>query len=233
MKIGISAGSNDFHLMPLAMKLHIQGKIDYVELYIMENVELEHLMIWKKTGIPLNFHAPHDERAEFVPELLEIAVEASKIVPVEHIVFNAGTKVNKLMYKYPNAFPEIMPHITRWGDFGALSKPSEVRDGRFCLDVAHAWISAIMLQKDPKEFLKKFFAKNPPHIHIATSSNGDTDDYCPLKEGIVDVKFVIDNLPEDACVTIENDVDIKDRKKAIVDDLEYFLGLYGKKDKKS
>ncbi|MCG3204052.1 MAG: hypothetical protein KCHDKBKB_00755 [Elusimicrobia bacterium] len=226
MKIGISMGSNDFDLLPLAVKLHVQKKIDFVELYLLEDAKLEELVIWKKTKIPLSLHAPHDEKANFVPELLELAIEASKILDVEHIVFNAGTYSGKLLYKYQNAYPENMPHITRFGDFGALSKPTDVREGKFCLDVAHAWISAVMLQRDPKEFLKEYFAKNPPHVHIATSSNTDADDYCPLKDGVVDLAFVLDLIPENACVTIENDVDIKDRKSAIVGDLEYLLELY-------
>lgn len=231
MKIGVSVGSNDFNLMPLVMKLHIQKKIDFVEIYLLEDVKLEELLIWKKTKVPICLHAPHDEKANFVPELLELAVEASKILDVEHIVFNAGTYGGKMLYKYSNAFPENMPHITRFGDFGALSHPKDVREGKFCLDVAHAWISAITFQKDPKEFLLEYFAKNPPHIHIATSSNVETDDYCPLQDGIVDIAFVSEHIPQNACVTIENDVDIKDRKSAIINDLEYFLKVYAQNKK--
>ncbi len=104
--------------------------------------------------------------------------------------------------------PEGMKEILRKNDY------------EFCLDVAHAWVVAVNLGKDPKKMIRQFLRLKPTHFHVLDSRKLKIDVHAHLGEGLMDVYFFRDVIQKylkknKATVILETLYNIDKNKKEI------------------
>jgi hypothetical protein len=220
--IGTSAGTNDLHLIPLLKYLYENGDIKYIELYIRPDATLEQLVKWRDLGIDLNYHAPHDDRADFRKDYLDLAIEARKVIgKMGFIIFNAGVNpdIDVFNIKGDALIPEVMPAFTKFGDRGNFTLPTQVK-GKFCLDFSHAYATAKVIGEKPEKLIDAFIEKEPVHFHLADIASEYIDDYAPLGKGKLPLRHIIKRLPKSCEVTVETEHELETREEDIVRDVQ-------------
>ncbi len=90
----------------------------------------------------------------------------------------------------------------------------------FCLDLAHAWVVAYNLGKDPKQMIKDFLKLKPKHFHVLDSTKEKKDDHIGLGDGILDIEFFRDVLKEyskkhEVMISLETPYNSQKNKKEI------------------
>lgn len=220
MYIGTSIGSNDVEMIPFLLGLKDRGILNYVELYIQPDVKISEILTWKKSGLVSICHAPHGEKSDYRYDYMEIGIQAASFFDPRIIVYDAGINNPPKTWNLPlNCVAENMPIKTSFGDVGMWATPQSF-SGDFCLDFAHAWITAGIEGVDPKTYLQEFMRKKPVHFHL-TDVMGARD-HVLLGSGEMDLKFVASLLRGHMFVTIETDHELPNRKDNITSDLLTF-----------
>lgn len=224
VRIGVPIGSNDVYLISFLKYLIQDGLLDYVELYIQPNITVKEVMTWREANLELNFHAPHDERAEMTLSYIQLAKQVRDLLNENgFIVANAGIENWEAFNKFDlgeDVLVENMPLFTTKGERGAFSKPTQAPKN-FCLDIAHAYSTATLLHEDPIEFIRYFLAKEPKHLHVADMKDIHVDEYATMGKGRLPLKKIVPLLP-DTTITVEVDHLASNREENIISDLKTF-----------
>ena len=223
IKIGTAVATTDTNLSFFLDDLYQKKLINYVELYLKPETKISDLIFWNTFKFPIVLHAPHDSHASFKKDWVEFALWASKLVTnFQYVIFNAGLKGQGDIWQFGDlAYPEVMPQHTSFKELSQFTVPDEVK-GKFCLDFAHVYLTEQEYGMKNHSLTRLFLAKNPSHFHVGDISNTTIDEYCPLGTGLLDLKWIIKELPLTCNVTIEVDPDVKDRKQSIEKDVLTF-----------
>ena len=79
----------------------------------------------------------------------------------------------------------------------------------FCFDINHAIETAVYLNKDYIEFIKKFIELKPAHYHLGGQNLKKKEDHINFKESDIDLKKILELIPKDVEITLEVSTDIE------------------------
>lgn len=86
----------------------------------------------------------------------------------------------------------------------------KLTDKKFCFDITHAILSAILLhKKDCNEFMMPYLKLNPSHFHFSDLSFRKLQDHFNLGEGDLDIGFYKKIIEGHSQVTLETAIDIE------------------------
>lgn len=220
--IGTACAATDTHLIPYLQGWIREGRLDYVELYILPATPFFQIFQWQDLPI-YSLHAPHDERAGYYDEYVWKTLNLMHLhTHGDWVIADAG--VDPILpiwdWKDEDVLIENMPYLTGLGDRTAFYNPDQVK-GLFCLDFAHAHLSAWQQGLDPGNLIRGFLKKKPTHFHLSNLSNRYVDDHCPLADGEIQISECLQVVPEGAHVTIETDHQGPEREKRMLADLDF------------
>lgn len=218
IKYGIKIWSINKEWFPQAVELIKQGRVDFVELYIVpHSFKREDLEVLKQ--VPVTIHAPHWQHNFNVFELNNAKIElfkeevigAADFLKSRHIVVHAGVGESKEVFKEniskihdKRILIENMPKMAIDGRtcFGysleQLKFIKEVSGLDFCFDFAHASKSALSQNLHYQKFIKSLLTELKPyyfHICGATLDN-EEDEHLNLFEGDLDIIWVKKTLTD-------------------------------------
>lgn len=213
-KFGLKIWSINKESFSEAVALFRQGIVDFIEFYLVpDSFELSDFEIFKQNNIPITIHAPHTKHDFDVCNLNEknLSVWQNQILKVadffgsQFIIIHAGVGDSKEIFqqesakiKDPRLLIENMPKI---GLRKKVCFGYSLKELRFikrecglniCLDLAHAFKSAISEEFNYKSFIHSLIVELEPfyfHISGGRQSNG-TDEHLNLFEGDFDIKWL-------------------------------------------
>ena len=83
----------------------------------------------------------------------------------------------------------------------------------FCFDINHAIETAIYLNEDYIEFIKKFVELKPAHYHLGGQNIKQKKGHISFKESDIDLKKILELIPKNAEITLEVSTDIEKTKE--------------------
>lgn len=240
MKAGIKVFSTNHELFSEADKLYEEGKICYLEVYVVPGSYKYSIGKLRKLNVPIVLHCTHSghgfnlgnknkikENKKIFDEVLAFASEIDTKDIVVHPGFGEiDDSISTIKNLGCNNY--IIENMPRWGeskeDMIGYSKDKlkqYVDIGmRFCLDLAHAYKAAISLGRDPKKFILDLIDLKPCMFHISDGHlKWGKDEHLSLGEGEFDLKF-LKGLIGDARVSFETPK--KEGLKEDIKNIEYF-----------
>ena len=256
LKLGLKLFTNQLDLYKdKAIELWEQGKYSYIEVFVNPD-QTDLLPSWEKFknkySIPFTIHAPQYSEGvnlsqkEFESENMRIYSQVkdyAKALDVMYIVAHCGMdgeleetvrQLNKI--KLPINVENI-PYCSRrhpdmycWG-----SKVEEIEfvknntDCGFCLDVGHAFCSAVKLGINQYEYMENFNSLNPDCYHLSDGKiNEKHDVHLHIPHGDYDWQKVFDVINPTKNMTLETivksstleDIDIFGQETAYLNSLE-------------
>ncbi len=216
----------------------IVGHCDFIEI-----MPLPTNSLWKKFlefNVPVTIHAAHqkfgadpgDKKKHNKTDIcLNLAIKAADAFGSDVIVVHPGTvgaKRKSCMdtaikylkkYKEPRFHIENLPSWKNHLELGTL--PEEIANFekeiscKTCFDFSHAAMSASMLNKDYKKFVKSFMKLKPKYFHMCGGDTIKHEDHHPLSQGNYDQKYFKSLLPKRGRVVLETPHDLKNHIKDI------------------
>lgn len=225
-----------------------QSKIgDFTEVMVEPDIDYHYLKEIKTKWtvhcghMHFGFNPANRDRWERSRHVLEKAQKAATFLKADKIIVHFGYIENKTLAK--NGLKNALDFFKNIKDkrillensshvfFGKDKKPVPVmatpgdaeailkKTGYgFCLDVAHAWVSAHCLGKDPKDAIKDFLKLKPAYFHVLDSTSLEKDTHTNLGEGMLDIAFFRDAIKkynQNAMIALETPYDLKKNKKEI------------------
>jgi len=230
-----------------AKKLHAQGWFDYVELYVVPGT-LETLAQWAKLDIPFTIHAPHfahgfnlakkEKEQSNLKIYNEVKAFADELNP-DYIIFHGGidgcikeTARQLAAFNEPRALIENKPFKAipnkMGGEFCRGYNPEEIKfvidkaGCGFCLDFGHATCAGRSLQQD---LLPEFLELKPKMFHITDLEDSEYDSHLHFGAGVLNIKGLLQTLPENAKITIETNKNSKENLDDFIEDIKWLRNL--------
>ena len=223
LKYGIKIWSSNKQWFPLVVDLILQGKADFVEIYLKpDSFCLTDFDIFKKNNIQVALHAPHTTHNfdvfNLTKENLKIwhnqVVKTADYLKSRFIVVHPGVGDNKEIFKKESlkikderVLMESMIKIGFVGVkeggvmcFGYSKEELEFihKDCGFdiCFDVCHSLASAVWQKINPYDFINECIdLLKPKYFHLAGGNIEDeVDKHLDLCEGTFDYKPVKEKL---------------------------------------
>lgn len=218
IKYGIKIWSdNNQEMFQEILDLHKNKKIDFAEFYTVPGLDFKALSALKKVPITIHsFHIKHDfdilsldENSEKM--FKENVIKTADFFNSKIIVLHSGGekysddisidfknfKKNIEKIKDKRIIIENMPALAMDGGncFGySLKELLLIKElgFNFCLDIAHAYKSALWQKIDYKKFIKDLIENLSPFYFHLSSGRGDSydDQHLNIFEGDLDIKWV-------------------------------------------
>lgn len=249
-KFGLKIWSANKQWFSEAFSLFERGIIDFLELYLVPDYfSLSDFEIFQQNNIPITIHAPHTEHDFDVFNLNErnLAVWQNQVLKTadflasRFIIMHSGIGDSKEIFqqesakiKDPRLLIENMPKI---GLRKKVCFGYSLKELRFikrecglniCLDLAHAFKSAISEEFNYKPFIHSLIVELEPfyfHISGGRQSSG-TDEHLNLFEGDFDIKWlksILGQLAKTKAIYLVFEVPKnKDGLKNDIRNIEYF-----------
>lgn len=233
MKLGLKLFSQQLEQYKKeAIDLLNKKKVSYIELFVFPG-HLNYLKDWenfqKEYNIHFTIHAPHSsqgvnlgdiESLEFNKKAYDEVMQYKKAINAEYIVVHAGRAgtiketVRQLnIIKPEDVMIENKPYVSpRFPDI--LSRGATVEEIQyvlnnfnckgFCLDVGHAFCTAVSLGENQWEYLKRFQNLHPSCYHFSDGEfNNQIDIHYHIGQGDYDWEKVLKIVDNDKNITIE------------------------------
>lgn len=188
-KIGLKLWSNNDAYIPEARKLYEKKTYDYIELYIVPQTFDGYVKLWENLNIPFIIHCAHSihgfnlAAADKIENNLRLFSEARNFcdqLKSQYIIIHPGIEgtleesiqqINSL--RDERLLVENKPHISMHGEycrgstFVELQKIIDSCGIGFCLDIPHAFNTALNIKKDYVAYTKELLSLSPKLIHIS------------------------------------------------------------------
>jgi len=189
IKYGLKLWSNNERYMEQAEKLYNEKAHDYIELYIVPGTYDKYIEMWRNLKIPCIIHCTHsmhgfnlaikDEHQNNLRMFSEVRAFCDKL-DGKYIIVHPGIggsmentieQINAMNDR--RLLIENMPYVSMFGDDCIGSVYEELKtivdscNIGFCMDVAHAIITAFHLELNNFEYMKKMLNLAPEVIHIS------------------------------------------------------------------
>lgn|SRR5574344_216287 len=231
LKLGLKLFTNqhDFYKEKI-IKFWEEKKYSYIEIFVNPD-QMEYLPLWEnlknKYEMPFTIHAPQysegvnlsdsDNKSENMRIYAQVK-DYSKAIDAMYVVSHCGMDGNlDETIKQLNMINlpinvENIPYCSRrhpemYCQGSTVEEIEYVRKNTncgFCLDVGHAFCSAVILKKDKYEYLKQFNALNPDCYHLSDGEiNNKFDIHLNINKGDYDWKKIIKMLNKNKNMTLE------------------------------
>ena len=223
LKYGIKIWSTNKQWFPLVVDLILQGKADFVEIYLVPNsFKLSDFDIFKKNNIQVTLHTPHTTHNfdvfNLTNESLEIwhdqVIKTADYLKSQFIVVHPGEGDNKEIFKKESLKIKdervLMESMIKFGFVnvkeGGVSCFGYSKEEllfihkecsfRICFDVCHSLASAVWQKINPYNFIDECIdLLKPRYFHLAGGNVEDeTDKHLDLWDGNFDYKFIKEKL---------------------------------------
>jgi deoxyribonuclease IV len=254
MKFGLKLWStNDFYIDE-AVRLYEQKVYDYIELFVVPG-SLNYLPLWQKLNIPFILHAPHSyvglnpSNLKFKIQNLKLLNQVEdyrKLLNPKYIIFHPGIEgqlsetirqFNLFKERYPELFStaliENKPAVGLNGEICVGCSPDDIltiqheAGMEFCYDVGHSIYYANNTKQSWNRVFKEFLNINPNMFHLSDGDiNASKDMHLNFGKGDFDLKWIINNLPIRAQVSIETEKNDLLHLDDFKQDINYLKELY-------
>lgn len=223
---------------------------DYIELYSFPESYSDTINLWKQFKIPFVVHAPHfthgmnlSDKKYFEKNII-LANEAKRYADDLHadkIIFHPGAEgrieetVRQLkIINDGRILIENKPHYSNDGKYLCVGHtPEEISFAmsetgyRFCLDFAHAILSAKSKKIEPLSYIKEFIKLKPAMFHLCDGEVNELyDSHYRYGKGNYPLKDIFKLLPQNAVITTETNRDSKDNLNDFEQDILYLKSLF-------
>jgi len=216
---------------------YFQDKADFIEVMAIEGKNYDFL---KKYKIPYIIHAQHAGfRVNFADKTknkknlssINFAIKLANKIGAKKIIQHPGNLYNKSCSK-ENALNLlkrikdkriIIENVARDGK-RLCTTPEQTKEflkkskQGFLFDLAHCYINATILKKDPIKLIKQFLKLKPSHFHISgQNSKSKKDQHLSFKskKANLPLKKILKLYPKNAWITLETEPNIKKIKHDI------------------
>lgn len=228
MRLGLKLWSINTDNINEVEKLYNEGIYQYIELYVVPGTKDSTLDAWSAVNIPFVIHSPHEKhrfnlsKKELLNSNLKSLNEArvfADVLGADIIVMHPGIdgEVEEVIRQLKcvedkRLVIENMPYYSI-PDLGTLCVGNcheeidhiirETEVG-FCLDIAHAFCSALTKGEDLWLVLDKFLTLNPRLVHLSDNRyDSKIDRHLNLGAGDFDISRVLKYIGNDLPLTIE------------------------------
>ncbi len=255
MNFGLKLWSTNDYYIKSALELFKKKQFDYIELYIVPG-SVDSIPDWEELNIPFILHAPHSlsglnpsiESCEIRNfELIAEIEEYRKVLNPEFIIFHPGIdgtleETIRQFCEIRNKFPEIhkcllvenKPALGLNGENCIGSSPHEIAwiiqkiGSGFCLDIGHAICSANSSKSYWHDVISDFLRLDPTMFHLSDSDiHSEKDAHRNFGSGTFELSEILEQIPEDARITIETEKSSKDNLDDFERDVKYLLSKKG------
>ena len=254
ISIGLKLWSPNVALAPAAARLHEQGWIDALELYVVPGTFDATIAAWRGLGVPCMLHCPHAAHTFNLakPELFEGNVE--KFAEVQRfadaldanvIVMHGGNRgtveeaIRQLQHLNDRRiFIENKPKVSLTGGICIGHSPEQIRrivdEARlegFVLDFGHATCAANSAGVEPFEYIERFLEASPRVFHIGDGDRtSEKDNHFNLGAGTFDLVRMVACVPTRSTLTIETPTDLGLGLTDFVENVRYLRTLLAARD---
>ena len=222
-KYGFKIWSSNKQWFPLVVDLILQGKADFVEIYLKPNsFSITDFDIFKKNNIQVALHSPHTTHNfdvfNLTDENLEIwhkqVIKTADYLQSQFIVVHPGVGDSKEIFKRESFKIKdtrvLMESMIKIGFVGVkeggvmcfgYSKEellfiNKECGFKICFDVCHSLASAVWQKINPYDFISECIdVLSPKYFHLSGGNIEDeTDKHLDLWEGSFNYKFVKEKL---------------------------------------
>jgi len=238
-QLGLKAWTTNLPLIPEAVALHREGKLDYIELFCVPHTARDTSGHWANTGIPYVIHAAHSltglnyarhEMREANRELTFESFFLADALRSTSIVFHPGSdgKLSETLSQIKSLRDDrmILENKPLRGLNGVncvgstVSEMSELcsaLDLRFCLDFGHATAAANSYRVPPLDFIHSFLSLNPSLFHLTDGDfASELDHHDQYGKGSFPLEAYLKMVPPEGLVTDE-------AKRACSDKIDEYL----------
>lgn len=244
-RFGLKLWSNNKNYVKEAVALYEKGIYQYIELYVLPDIDDIQVSVWKDLHVPYVIHAPHfrdglnlankelnENNLLLIKKTQKIAdaLKANKIIIHPGIAGDISETVRQLKeIKEMRALIENKPHYAL--DDGLICNGATIEeikfildntDAGFCLDIGHAFCAANANKIEPLEYLKQLLVLNPEMFHLTDGEkDGIFDRHYHFGKGNYIIRGITDLLPKDAIITVETVKDSEDNLNDFIRDIEF------------
>ena len=234
MKFGVKTFKDRDFLM------HFKDKVDFFEVMAIQEVDYSFL---REFSLPIVIHAQNEnfninnadkikikENTDSINFAINLANEykSNKIIVHPGLLADENcSKEQAISFFKSIKDKRILIENLPMKENRLCATPEEMKmflketKKEFCFDINHAIDAAIYLNKDYIEFIKKFIKLKPAHYHLGGQNIKQKKDHISFKESDIDLKKILELIPEDAEITLEVSTDIEKTKE----DLEIIRNL--------
>ncbi len=252
-KLGLKLWSvNTDYYYNEAQKLYNERVYDYIELYVVPDT-LDTLASWKKLQIPFTIHAPHfahgfnmakakktDSNRIIYEEIKRFADELN----APYIVFHGGidgdikeTARQLASFNEPRALIENKPYVAlpnrmggefcRGYNIDEIKLVMDIANCGFCLDFGHAFCAANSLKMEPYAYCEELLKLKPDYFHLTDIKDVTSpyDSHPHLGEGKLDIKRILNMIPDSKGITFETVKNTKDNLDDFKKDMKWLKNI--------
>jgi len=249
ISIGLKLWSPNIALASHAARLHDEGWIDLIELYVVPDTFDATVGVWRGLGVPLMLHCPHSAHKFNLakPELFESNVR--KFSEVQRfadelgatvIVTHGGNRgevaetIRQLRHlNDQRIYLENKPKVSLSGGLCIGHSPEEVAQiigtaglTGFVLDFGHATCAANSAGVDAFGYIERFLESAPRVFHIGDGDRlSEKDNHFNLGQGTFDLARLTSYVPPQSTLTIETPTDLNLELADFVENVRYLRAL--------
>jgi deoxyribonuclease IV len=252
--IGLKLWSPNVALAAPAARLHKEGWIDLLELYVVPGTFDETIATWRGLGIPYMLHCPHAAHKfnPAKPELFESNVEKfsevqrfADALEVDVIVTHGGNRgtvaetIRQLKHLNDGRiFIENKPKVSLTGGICIGHSPEQVeqivdeaRLKGFVLDFGHATCAANSAGIESFDYIERFLKFSPRVFHIGDGDRtSEKDNHFNLGAGTYDIARMATYVPPQSTLTIETPTDLSLGLTDFVENVRYLRTMFASRD---
>lgn len=211
---------------------HFKDKADFFEVMAIQEADYSFL---KEFNLPLVIHAQHQNfninnadktKIKENTDSINFAISLANEYKADKIIIHPGeiTDKNCSIEQAISFFKSIkdkkvlienlLGHKT-----GLCATPEEIKiflketKTKFCFDINHAIETAVYLNENYIDFIKKFIELKPAHYHLGGQNIKQKKDHINFKESDIDLKKILELIPKNAEITLEVSTDIEKTKE--------------------
>ena len=227
MKIGIKT----FEYFPELRSF--DKKIDFIEIMAIEDKDYSE---FKTFNIPIVIHCQHQawgvnlaDKTKYLRNLKAInyAIKIADMLGAKKIIVHSGELINencsvenslKFLEKFNDSrilienLPLQNPPISLCSSFENTQDYLKKSGKGFCFDINHAIIREIGNKEAYLRIIKKFITLNPQHFHFG-GQDLNYKSHLNFKDSVLDIKKILSLLPNNAEITLETTIGLKDLKE--------------------
>ena len=227
MKIGVKTYDNEKFLE------HFRKKADFFEILTIEGRDYEFAEQFSQF-LPVIIHAQHyifgsnpadKSKDEGDASSINFARKIADSTNAKRIILHPGvinngssSEENAVSFiKNLNDKRVLIENLPKYKDFNCLcTTPEDTKefmkkaDVRLCFDINHAIETAFQAGRDYKELIKEFIKLKPIQYHLGGQRvNGGVISHLSFQNSDIDLKEILEFLPEDAEITLETEPNIE------------------------
>lgn len=254
INIGLKLWSPNLALAAPAARLHREGWIDLIELYVVPGTFDATVATWRELGVPYMLHCPHAAHKFNLakPELFEPNVEKFSEVQrfadalgADVIVTHGGNRgtveeaIRQLRHiNDERIFIENKPKVSLTGGICIGHSPEQVAQivdeaglTGFVLDFGHATCASNSAGVEAFEYIERFLALSPRVFHIGDGDvTSEKDNHFNLGAGTFDIARMVTHVPPQSTLTIETPTDLSLGLVDFVENVRYLRTMFASRD---